>query len=285
MNPIQLAGAAVTATLATVGMAQPKPGEVTEIHQSYKSDDRSSDGGSGNSSGRSALQERVVAYRADGIELEYDLPRSASPQDREREWQFPARILRQPDGSRRLLNADALEARSAAWLAKAKWTREVCGKTIFTWTAFKIECDPQTVLATVAGFDLDRQAIRPGEPYTEPGVLQAALVKTAGSTKRGPSYTVTLALDPEAIRRTKAESAVLVGEITGKPVTMAAALAALGGQKISGTTTLTFDTEKSGRVWRIVRQTSQRFERTDGQWETHQVEERLERKSVKPLSH
>lgn len=55
--------------------------------------------------------ERIVAVRTDGVEIVYDLPSSATEQERAAEWMFPARVFRAFDGSLKLLNREEMEAR------------------------------------------------------------------------------------------------------------------------------------------------------------------------------
>ncbi|MBV9991286.1 MAG: hypothetical protein JOZ72_08320 [Alphaproteobacteria bacterium] len=138
-------------------------------------------GSSGNSSDRDTVVVRVVALRADGLELEYDLPKSASPDECAADWQFPFRVFKPVAGEARLLDAAELDARVDTWLKDAKLSRASCGHWFFTWNAFRIECDPQSVLETVEAFDLDSPDVREG----------------------------TTAVDPETVRRKRAEADVV----------------------------------------------------------------------------
>lgn len=122
-------------------------GHQWELVRSYETEQIGSDGSSSNSSGTDACAERVVAIRPEGIELEYDIAPDADEEERQRQWSLPARVLRLPDGSLRLLNRGELEARLDDWLKRANWNRDMCGKWIFTWNAFRIECDPESGLA------------------------------------------------------------------------------------------------------------------------------------------
>src|SRR5688572_10826460 len=105
-----------TAALLLPGVAcsEPPPaagkaGDEFELSRTYETTERSSDGSSGSSDGRDALLERVIAVRDGGLELEFDLPKAATTDDRARSWQFPVRVLRAADGSMQLLNRPDLE--------------------------------------------------------------------------------------------------------------------------------------------------------------------------------
>ena len=204
----------------------PKLGEEYEISKSYETSQKGSDGSSGSSSGRDTIVERVIAIREDGIELEYDLARDTTSEDRARYWQFPARVLRRSAGLVELLNAAEMESRIDAWLKSAKWTREVCGRWIFTWNAFQIECDPQSVIKTIKTFDLSSLDAREGAPYRENGALGQGVLARRPDGSDNSSLMVVMQVDADAVRRERAESDVVVAEIMQKPLTLDAALRA-----------------------------------------------------------
>jgi hypothetical protein len=138
--------------------AEPHPFEdrVGDIYELRLESTSETTGDRSSSSSRSVntLQERVVALRDDGVELEFDLPADATQEDRSRSWQFPARVLKSVGLPLQLLNGPELETRGRAWLAGAGLTEAACGRWVFTWTAIKIECDPQSVLQILEAFDL-----------------------------------------------------------------------------------------------------------------------------------
>jgi hypothetical protein len=113
----------------------PQVGDTYEITQTRDSA-RGGSGSSGSSQDKDTIIERVTGLRADGLELLYDLPDAATADERAGNWQFPARV----DG----------------WLKAAGWSRSVCGHWIFTWTAIRIECDPQSVIKVVQSHVLAR---------------------------------------------------------------------------------------------------------------------------------
>src|SRR5690606_7453521 len=122
--------------MAGDSLSAPKAGEVYEITRSTKTSYKSA-GSSGSSQGMNKLIERVTGLRPDGLELEYDLPETATDRERKRSWQFPARIFKPFDGPPRLLNGPELEARVENWLKTFKVPRAACGRTVFTWAAFR----------------------------------------------------------------------------------------------------------------------------------------------------
>jgi hypothetical protein len=218
------------------------------------------------------------------LELEYDLPKDATAEDRARNWQFPVRVFRLPSGPMQLRNRPELEARVEGWLKAAGWTRAVCGRWIFTWNAFRIECDPQSVIKTVEALDLRSADLREGAPYQEteargPGTLTR---KEAGPN--GATFAVVMEIDPDGVRRARAESDVAVGEIMQKPVTLDAALRERAKESVSGTISVIFDTDSAGNVRRRTKVTKVETKGPDGRSESQTVTETVERRPVSGLS-
>lgn len=254
-------------------------GEKHEIITSYQTARQGSDGSSGSSNGQDTLLESVIAVGDFGLELEYDLPQNATAEERDRYWQYPARVLRAPDGRTRLLNASELEASVDRWLAMAGWTREVCGHWIFTWNAFLIECDPQSVVAEIEALDLQSVDLREGAAYRHPGTLgTGTIVRTDGPT--GTSFAVALPVDPEAVRRGRAESDVAVGEMMQQPVTLEDALRQRSGETVSGTVTITFEIDGIGNPRRRTVVTSLETIDAEGVTETDRRTVTVERRPV-----
>lgn len=207
------------------------------------------DGSSGNSRDVWTLTERVVALHEANVELEFDLPQESSAADRARSWQFPARVLLSPLGALQLLNETDLEARVGAWLQSGGLTREMCGRWIFTWTAIKIECDPQSVLGMAEPF-VRPNALRNGAPYSEIGMREPGLLQESRGTD-GATFGAELQVDPDAVRRQRAETDVAVAEMLGDaPLTLETALEAHAAEQISGTLVVTFEADSDGRVTR-----------------------------------
>lgn len=254
-----------------------KIGKEIEIRKSYETvestDDNSS---SGSSNGHDTIVERVVAVRDDGIELVYDLPKNTAKEDRQRDWQLPARVFRSNDGSLKLLNADELNGRLEKWLQAAKWNRSACGKWIFTWNAFYIDCDPQSVLKTISAFDLGSARISEGKLYSEIGTLAAGTLVLDKSSATPTTLRTEMQIDPDYIRRSNAESDVVVGEIMQKPVNLEDAIKARSTEKISGTVTVILELDGSDHVKRKTKVTKLTVEKPGESTEHRSSTETLE---------
>ena len=262
----------------------PKVGEEYEISKRYETSQQTSDGSSGSSRGRDTILERVIGVREGGLELEYDLPKNATAEDRARSWQFPVRVFRPINGSMQLLNRPELEARVEGWLKAAGWTRAVCGRWIFTWNAFRIECDPQSVIKAVEAFDLRSADLREGAPYQETEARGPGTLTRKAAGPNGATFAVVMEIDPDAVRRARADSDVAVGEIVRKPVTLDAALRERAKESVSGTISVTFDTDSAGNVrWRT-KVTKVETKGPDGRSERQTVTETVERRAVSELS-
>lgn len=231
-----------------------KIGQEIEIRKSYQTVESTNDNSSsGSSNGHDTIVERVVAVRDDGIEFVYDLPKNTAKEDRQRDWQLPARVFRSNDGSLKLLNVDELNGRLEKWLEAAKWDRSVCGKWIFTWNAFYIDCDPQSVLKTISAFDINSAGISEGDLYSEPGTLAAGILTAYKSSTNSKTLLTEMKIDPDYVRRSSAESDVVVGEIMQKPVTIEDAITARSSEKISGTVAITLELDGSAHIKRKIK--------------------------------
>ena len=217
----------------------PEVGKEYEIIRRYETSQQASDGSSGSSRGQDGILERVIGVREGGLELEYDLPKDATPQDRARHWQVPARVFRPSNGPMQWLNSTELEARVDGWLKAAGWTRAVCGRWIFTWNAFRIECDPQSVIKTLEALDLRAADLRESAPYREAEARGSGTLTRKAAGPDGATFAVVMQIDPDAVRRARAESDVAVAEIMRKPVTLAAALLEREKESVSGTIAVT----------------------------------------------
>lgn len=253
-------------------------GDGVEIRKSYETSSETSDGSSsGNSSGHDGLLERVVSIREDGRELIYDLPKSATKEDRARDWQFPAHVFQPNHGSKKLLNQGDLEARLATWLKSAGWDRSVCGQWIFTWNVFHIDCDPQSVIDTINAFDLRVSELREGALYSDNNATEPGKLVRKASEAGAATFTVELKVNPDVVRRARAESDFVVGEIMKKPVLLEAALEERLKEDISGTISVTLEVDEAGQVRRRVRVIQLKTKRLDGSTETETNTETVER--------
>ena len=211
--------------------------------------------------------------------MQYDLPSAATADERARNWQFPARVFKAFDGPAQLLNGPELEARVDGWLKAAGWPRTVCGHWIFTWNAFRIECDPQSVIKTVQSFDLRSAELRDGASYQETEARGSGqLARKAGPD--GAIFAVEMPVDPDAVRRSRAESDVVVGEIMNKPVSLDAALRERAREVVSGTISVEFEVDPAENVRRRTKVTKLDIKGPDGRSETETVTEALERRLI-----
>src|SRR5205807_734136 len=182
----------------------PQVGDTYEVTSTRDSAQQGSHGSSGSSHDKDTIIERVIGLRADGLELQYDLPNAATADERARNWQFPARVFKPFGGPAQLLNGPELEARVDDWLKTAEWPRTVCGHWIFTWNAFRIECDPQSVIKTVQSFDLRSADLREGAPYQETEALGSGKLARKPAGPDGAAFSVEMPVDRDAVRRGRA---------------------------------------------------------------------------------
>jgi hypothetical protein len=281
MRAIVLALVACLA-LRAAAMAQAiRVGDQFEITRDIESLSSTPDGAStGSSTDRDTIVERVVASSPSGLELVYDLPYGTTPDDRARQWQLPVRVRKPPHGPLQLLDRPALEDRLKAWLRSAGLTQAACGHWYFTWNAFQIECDPQSALESIEGFDLGPDDLAQGAPYRDSKALNPAPVKRTTASSGGEVFHVTMDVDPDAVRRDLAEGDVVAGEILRKPVTLKDALLIRSAEHISGTIDITFETDAAGHVRRQTKVTTLRNIKgaLNGQPETRTSTETLERR-------
>jgi len=238
------------------------------------------DGASGSSHDEDALIERVQAIRPDGFELVFDLPQGATADERQQNWQFPARVLEPMDGPPTLLNAPQLAQRLEGWLKLAKIPRQACGHWIFTWNAFKIECEPDSVLKTIEAFDPKLPSLRKGELFVDVRASHPAPLTMHSNGSAGSIFTATLLLDPKAVQQESAEADVVVGEINKRPVTLDAALAQRSKETVSGTIEVTIDADATGNMRQLTKVTKSRTKKSDGSVETQIVTETLQHRLV-----
>jgi hypothetical protein len=273
----------LSAALAALAGPPPAPGvgDTYELSLVRDSSEQTNGESSGGSHDQDFLMERVIAIRPDGLELEYDLPAGDSAAARAGEWQLPARVLRPDHGPLQLLNRAELETRLEAWLKKAKMPRAACGHWIFTWNAFQIDCDPQSVLKTIEAFDLRVGDLREGALYRDEQALAPAPLVRKASGPSGSTFFAELQIDPESVRREEAESDVVVGEIMHHPVTLEAALRERAKESVSGSFTVTLETDSAGNVVRRTKVGKVTMKGANGATETRTITQVLERRLVK----
>ena len=269
---------------SSIAVAQDiRAGDQFQIVRDIESASSTADGTStGSSTDRDTIVERVLAVSQAGLELEYDLPNAATADDRARQWQLPARIFKPSHGPLQLLDQPMLEARIKAWLKSASLPEAACGHWYFTWNAFEIQCDPQSVIDTINGFDVGPDNLTEGTTYRESKALAPAPVNRTAVSSGGEVFHVTLAVDPNAVREDLAKADVVIGEILRKPVTLKDAVLARATEDISGTINITFETDTGGRVRKQIKVTRlENIKSTfNGQRETRISTETLERRLI-----
>lgn len=243
----------LTACANPAGSAEPVWPEnlKSQIGQTYElrwtqSTESSGGDSSGTSSSRDSLLERVIDVRPEALILEFDLPAGTSDIDRRRAWQYPARIELSPDNKMTLLNPEDLKRRNDDWLAWGNYDQRHCGLWIFTWTAQKIECDPESVLGALETFNIRRAVIREGAPYTDFGSLKPEPLRS-GAENGLSTLQTSLALDPEIVREERIESAKIVAQITGQDEdSLAEELAGIKNNQISGAIEISYTLDNMG---------------------------------------
>jgi hypothetical protein len=283
MRLMTMAAALLLPTLATGAEpvpAKPQIGDTYEITSDRESSQQSNDGSSGSSTDRDGLVERVIGVRDAGLELEYDLPENAAAGDRASSWQFPVRVFKPAHGPLQLVNGPELEARVDGWLKANGMTRAACGHWIFTWNSFRIECDPQSVIKSLEAWDLAPDELRDGALYKDLKARAPAPLTRKKAGPDGATFMVEMAVDPEAVRREQAESDIVVAELSKQTLTLDAALRARSAEAISGTITITFETDSAGAVRRRTRVTRLEIKGPGPRVETRIVKEIMERRRV-----
>jgi hypothetical protein len=105
------------------------------------------------------------------------------------------------------------------------------------------------------------------------------LAKKAGGLN-GQTFVVDMPVDTDAVRRARAESDVIMGDIMKKPVSLDTALQERAGEIVSGSISVTFETDPSGNVRRRTRVTKLDIKRPDSRSETQTVTETLEQRHI-----
>lgn len=280
-----LAAGVVLTSQGMTAAAQTAPesdrvGTVYEISRDVESAQTDSNKSTGSSTDRDTVVERVLEVRADGLELEYDFPSDSTAEDRASSWQFPLRVFKPLSGPPQLLNRPELEGRIEGWLKKGGLTRAACGHWVFTWNAFKIECDPQSALETVTAYDLRVSDLRDGGIYTDPLASAPTTLRRVPGETSGATFRGTMSVDPEHVRRGQAESDVVIAEITRKPLTLDDATRARSSDKISGTISISFEVDPSGFVRQRSKVTKLETTGSNGVVENRTVTEVVKRRIV-----
>jgi hypothetical protein len=104
------------------------------------------------------------------------------------------------------------------------------------------------VIKTVETFDLRSLDIGEGDSYQTAEARGLGTLARISAGPDGATYSVVMEIDPEVVSRARAESDVAVGQIMQKPVTLEAALVGRSNEDVSGTVSVTFDTDLAGNI-------------------------------------
>jgi hypothetical protein len=271
---------APTIAHAEASLTTPQVGDTYELVLTKDTTQQGSQGSSGSSHDKDSIIERVTGIRTDGTELEYDLPNTVTAQERSSNWQLPVRIFRPYNGPVQLLNEAELNDRLDKWLKAARLPRSACGQWIFTWNAFQIECDPQSVIKTVEAFDLSNGKLMEGATYQDADASAPVTLTKSSSGQDGAVFAAEMQVNPDTVRHARAESDVVVGQIMKKPMSLDAALAKHTADSISGTISLRFETDAAGNARRRTKVIKLDIKTPDGQSEEQTTTETLERRLI-----
>jgi hypothetical protein len=265
---------------AQEGEPGPRAGDGYEIRTEQLWSETGSDGSTASSRSRDLTIERVIALRDEGVEIEFDLPADSPSGNRAAIWQFPLRALRPASGPLRLLNRPELESRIDRWLEAGQLPREACGRWIFTWDAFQIQCNAQEALDAMAEADLGSLDLRDGADYVDAEGLGTAVLRRQAGGPEGGTFVARMEVDPEAIRRQRVRSDAIIREMVGPSAETRADVRARAAERISGTITVTFETDAAGALRRRTRVMELRVEKPDGVRESQTFTDRTERRLV-----
>ncbi|QLC21233.1 hypothetical protein HFP51_02940 [Parasphingopyxis sp. CP4] len=243
-------------------------GDAFSITLQYETSSQTTGGSESSSRGHQSIVERVIAVEDDGLTLEYDLPSSVSEEERARHWQYPARVFRSRSGEQQLLDRELLEDRVSEWLDRFEIPRSACGHWLFTWNAFQIVCDPESVLQSIAQYDLRPTNLRDGGLFHDPVALGPGQFVRSATDAGELQFVVEMAVDPDKIRQERVEADLVAAEIMGRELTEEEASYARASEEITGSAVVTFHTDADGQIIRRTREVSLEIRLTDGSLET-----------------
>ncbi|MEW4449511.1 hypothetical protein [Qipengyuania sp. JC766] len=240
--------AALAALGAASGLTAGEQGYLLQYEYETSTQEVSGHGQS-SSGGTQSLAEHAIATTAEGLEIEYSIPGDPDEVRGNDMWMYPARVLVRPDGSKRLLNESEIIARRDLWLDEAGWTKEQCGRWLFTWTAVKIECDPQAVLESIEGYGLRPAPLRPGTQFELPEYGISGLLEDRGTRNGRQVLFLSAPVDPQTVRDQEARTREIVAEISGGTLPVDDTSS---GSEIdaSGTIEIEFEIDEAGLVWK-----------------------------------
>jgi hypothetical protein len=240
-------------TAALVLLAVPAAADDYVLRLEFETETTGDEGSiTSSSSGRQAIAEKVIAATAQGTEVEYALPWDDEDIRGNEKWMFPVRLMVAPDGSKTILNEAELVARNAVWLAEAEWTREVCSRWGFSWTAYQVRCDPAAAIEAVETYGMRPGTIAEGQPFALEGALGPVTLMRSGAQDGRIVLTGSGPVDPAFIREREARGALVVAEVSRETLTPEEAEAQAATISATGTLTVTFEIDADGMVWKRV---------------------------------
>ena len=96
----------------------------------------------------------------------------------------------------------------------------------------------------------------------------------------GATFAAEFPVDPDTVRRARAESDVVVAQMLNKSASFDAALRERAREIVSGTISIEFETDPAGNVRRRTKVTKLDTTKPDGHSETETVTETLERRLI-----
>ena len=264
LSTLALAFTGTSAAGNTVGGAS----YAVQIEQSDLSD--RADGGE--SISWMPLQLTVLSDGPDGKVFVYDLPPDADAKQRAREWQLPATIAYAPDGSARLLEREAHEARLTVWLADNELTREACGQWLTTSYSLFVECDPDAIVAMVDLYKLPSAHLTEGMMVQPTGMLGSAPLRMETSVDGRAILAGQWAIDPEQARADLVTLDMALASFAERPIAEADAKAARADDSISGTVTVQFDLSDAPAQWVRTERITMRVDNGEGKVEATRTE-------------
>lgn len=256
-------------------------GDVYSISLQYENTSESDGGSNSSSRGRQAIVETVIAVDEAGIVLGYDLPASMSDEDRAQYWQYPARIRRDHSGNNQLLDVEVLEDRIDEWLERFEFPRAACGHWMFTWNAFQIVCDPQSVLRNVAQYDLRPTDLRDDGLFFDPMALEPGRFVQSSIESGDFQFVVEMSVDPEKIRHERVQADLITAQIMNRELTDEAARNARAAEEITGSIRVAFQTDADGQIYRKTRVVSLETRLADGSVEISTSSQELSRELIR----
>ena len=129
-------------------------------------------------------------------------------------------------------------------------------------------------------FDLGAAVIREGAAYQDAGAKGAGTLTKTATGPDGATSTVVMEIDPDAVRRARADADVAIGEIMRKPVTLDAAFHNNANDTVTGTMTVTIETGLAGNARSRTKVTNVETSKRDGRTESRTMTETVERRRV-----